>query len=178
MALADAIAALRGDSRLAECFTDWRTFAPEPARYADWPSTLDPRIVDALAKRGIERPYTHQAQAIAHALPRSPARRGNDQVIVTPTASGKTLCYTAPVLQSILDDDSARALYLFPTKALAADQLDELHGIVTDAKLPVKTFTYDGDTSPKARRLVRTSGHVVITNPDMLHTGILPNHTK
>jgi len=178
MALADAVAALRGDSRLAACFTDWRTFAPEPPRYADWPSALDPRIVGALARRGIERPYTHQAQAIAHALPRTGVGRGNDQVIVTPTASGKTLCYTAPVLQSILDDDSSRALFLFPTKALAADQLDELHSLVTDAGLPVKTFTYDGDTSPNARRLVRTSGHVVITNPDMLHTGILPNHTK
>ena len=172
MALADAITALRGNPRLAQCFTDWRSFPPEPPRYADWPGSVDPRIVGALGKRGIERPYTHQAQAIAHAL------RGNDQVIVTPTASGKTLCYTVPVLQSILEDDSARALYLFPTKALAADQLDELHGLVTDASLPVKTFTYDGDTSPKARRLVRSSGHVVITNPDMLHTGILPNHTK
>ncbi len=178
MALSDAVAALRGDPRLAACFTDWRTFAPEPPRYADWPSALDPRIVGALARRGIERPYTHQAQAIAHALPRASGGKGNDQVIVTPTASGKTLCYTVPVLQAILDDDSSRALYLFPTKALAADQLDELHSLVTDAALPVKTFTYDGDTSPNARRAVRTSGHVVITNPDMLHTGILPNHTK
>ncbi|MCK9495952.1 MAG: DEAD/DEAH box helicase [Dehalococcoidia bacterium] len=178
MALADAVTALRGDSRFAACFTEWRAFPAEPARYADWPVALDPRIVDALARRGIARPYTHQAQAIAHALHGGSGSRGNDQVIVTPTASGKTLCYTAPVLQSILEDSSSRALYLFPTKALAADQLDELHGLVTDAGLPVKTFTYDGDTSPKARRLVRTSGHVVITNPDMLHTGILPNHTK
>ena len=178
MALADAITALRGNPRLAACFTDWRSFAPEPPRYADWPAALDPRIVAALARRGIERPYTHQAQAIANALPRASGARGNDQVVVTPTASGKTLCYTAPVLQAILDDDASRALYLFPTKALAADQLDELHSLVTDAGLPVKTFTYDGDTSPNARRAVRTAGHVVITNPDMLHTGILPNHTK
>ncbi len=181
--LTGAVEALRGDAQLAACFTEWRSLPPEPARYAEWPSTVDRRIVDALARRGIARPYTHQAQAIAHGLPQpssgpTSSRRGNDHVIVTPTASGKTLCYTVPVLQAILEDDSARALYLFPTKALAADQLDELHGLVTDAGLPVKTFTYDGDTSPKARRLVRTAGHVVITNPDMLHTGILPNHTK
>ncbi len=177
MALAQAIEALRSDPELAACFADWRTLPAEPARYGEWPARLDARIVEALGARGIERPYTHQARAIEGALGRA-GERPADQVIVTPTASGKTLCYTAPVLQAILDDPSARALYLFPTKALAADQLDELHGIVSDASLPVRTFTYDGDTSPKARRLVRTSGHVVITNPDMLHTGILPNHTK
>ncbi len=177
MALADAIEAIRSDPALAPCFADWRTLPAEPARYGEWPEALDPRIVDALRSRGIERPYTHQARAIQGALGSSEGRPP-DQVIVTPTASGKTLCYTVPVLQAILRDPSARALYLFPTKALAADQLDELHGIVSDAGLPVRTFTYDGDTSPKARRLVRTSGHVVITNPDMLHTGILPNHTK
>jgi DEAD/DEAH box helicase domain-containing protein len=101
-----------------------------------------------------------------------------DIVVVTPPASGKSLCYTVPVLQSISDDPGSRALYLFPTKALAQDQLDELHGLVTEAELDVKTFTYDGDTSPTARRQVRVAGHVVITNPDMLHTGILPHHTK
>ncbi|MEX1022069.1 MAG: DEAD/DEAH box helicase [Dehalococcoidia bacterium] len=177
MALVDAVAALRSDPDLAPCFVDWRTLLAEAARFASWPDALDVRIVEALRLRGIDRPYTHQARAIAGALGRA-GERPRDQVVVTPTASGKTLCYTAPVLQAILDDPSARALYLFPTKALAADQLDELHGIVTDAGLPVRTFTYDGDTSPNARRAVRTSGHVVITNPDMLHTGILPNHTK
>lgn len=152
--------------------TQWRTLPARSARYGEWPAALDPRIVEAFGRRGIERPYTHQAHAIDHAL----AQR--DQVIVTPTASGKTLCYTVPVLQGIVDDPSARALFLFPTKALAQDQLHELHGVVTDAGIDVKTFTYDGDTPPNARRAVRTAGHVVITNPDMLHSGILPHHTK
>ncbi|MGE3856827.1 MAG: DEAD/DEAH box helicase [Dehalococcoidia bacterium] len=171
-AVSAAIEALRSDPRLAPNFVAWHTLPAEPARTAPWPAPLDPRIVQALGRRGIDAPYTHQAAAIAGAL------AGRDQVVVTPTASGKTLCYTAPVLQAILDDPQARALYLFPTKALAQDQLNELHGIVTEAELDVRAFTYDGDTSPNARRAVRTAGHVVITNPDMLHTGILPHHTK
>ncbi|MBM4436220.1 MAG: DEAD/DEAH box helicase, partial [Actinobacteria bacterium] len=96
---------------------------------------------------------------------------------VSGTASGKTLCYNAPVVQAILDDPQARALYLFPTKALAQDQLDELYGLVQAAEADIKTFTYDGDTAPSARRAVRQAGHIVITNPDMLHQGILPHHT-
>ena len=99
-------------------------------------------------------------------------------MVVTPTASGKTLCYNLPVLNTILEDPEARALYLFPTKALAQDQLANLHSIATALERDIKTFTYDGDTSPTARKLVRTAGHVVISNPDMLHTGVLPHHTK
>ena len=83
-----------------------------------------------------------------------------------------------PVLQAILADPEARALYLFPTKALAQDQLDELHSLITDLGVDVKTFTYDGDTPADARRSIRAAGHIVVTNPDMLHTGILPHHTK
>lgn len=142
------------------------------ARFADWPEALDERLVEALRRRGIERPYTHQAKAIEHAL------AGRNSVIVTPTASGKTLCYNVPVLSGILKDSSTRALYLFPTKALAQDQLDELHGLITDIGEDVRTFTYDGDTPADARRAVRQAGHIVLTNPDMLHTAILPHHTK
>ena len=106
------------------------------------------------------------------------ALEGTNTVVVTPTASGKTLCYNVPVLSSILKDPSSRALYLFPTKALAQDQLDELHGLVTDLRADIRTFTYDGDTPADARRAVRQAGHIVLTNPDMLHTAILPHHTK
>ena len=98
--------------------------------------------------------------------------------MVTATASGKTLCYNVPVLQSILDDDASRSLYLFPTKALSQDQYSELHGLIETLGLDIKTFTYDGDTPSSARRAVRLAGHIVISNPDMLHTGILPHHTK
>ena len=172
MALEQAISSLRADPRLADGFIEWRALPARPARYAEWPQALDARLIEALARGGVGRPYTHQAAAIRGAL------AGRDQVVVTPTASGKTLCYAVPVLQSILDDAATRALYLFPTKALAQDQLTQLHDLVTEAEIDVKTFTYDGDTAPPARRAVRTAGHVVITNPDMLHTGILPNHTK
>ncbi len=167
-----AIAALRADPALAEGWVDWRTLPAVSARFDAWPVTLDGRLCEALARDGIALPYSHQAAAIANAL------AGLDQVVVTPTASGKTLCYNVPVVQSVIDDPSTRALYLFPTKALAQDQLHELHTLVTAAGIDLKTFTYDGDTAPAARRAVRTAGHVVITNPDMLHTGVLPNHTK
>lgn len=172
MSVERAVAALAGDPTLAEGDLQWFTVPPRPAQYGAWPSGLDARIVEALQRRGVAQPYTHQARAVVHAL------AGRDQVIVTPTASGKTLCYTVPVLQGIIDDPSARALYLFPTKALAQDQLHELHELVGEAGLDIRTHTYDGDTSPGARRAVRTAGHVVITNPDMLHSGILPHHTK
>jgi DEAD/DEAH box helicase domain-containing protein len=104
-----------------------------PARFADWPADLDPRLTAALAKKGIERPYTHQAAAISNAI------AGKNTVVVTPTASGKTLCYNVPVLDSIFKDPTTRALYLFPTKALAQDQLDELHGLITTIGADVRT---------------------------------------
>ena len=97
---------------------------------------------------------------------------------MTPTASGKTLCYNLPVLDAIVKDEESRALFLFPTKALSQDQMTELHGLITDAGVDVKTFTYDGDTQQSARKAIRQAGHVVVTNPDMLHSGILPHHTK
>ncbi len=130
----------------------------------------------ALAARGIGQLYTHQAQAFAHVL------EGRHVVTVTPTASGKTLCYNAPVLNAILRDPSTRALYLFPTKALAQDQLAELHAlsalVTNDSDLEIGVFTYDGDTPSDARRAIRGKAHVVLSNPDMLHSGILPHHPR
>jgi DEAD/DEAH box helicase domain-containing protein len=183
MALEQALVALRNDAELVghradrSGFVAWHEQPAREARYAAFPDALAPRLVAALANRGIERLYTHQAQAVEAAL------RGESVVVVTPTASGKTLCYNLPVLQSILADPDARALYLFPTKALAQDQMQELHGLITQFGAPpaggdIRTFTYDGDTPGDARRKVREAGHVVVTNPDMLHTGILPHHTK
>ena len=163
---------LRGAPEHRDNFVVWRELPPRPARYAAFPDGLDARVVEALRTRRIERLWSHQAAAAAAAL------RGEHLVVVTPTASGKTLCYNLPVLSTILRDPSARALYMFPTKALAQDQLDELHGLITAAAADIKTFTYDGDTPGDARRAVRAAGHIVITNPDMLHTGILPHHTK
>jgi len=152
--------------------THVRRIDERPARYGDWPEGMNGRLAAVLKKRGIERPYVHQAAAISNAL------QGKNTVVVTPTASGKTLCYNAPVLSTILNDPTARAIYLFPTKALAQDQLDELHGLITDLQEEIRTFTYDGDTPADARAAVRQAGHIVLTNPDMLHTAILPHHTK
>ncbi|HLC43489.1 MAG TPA: DEAD/DEAH box helicase [Methylomirabilota bacterium] len=148
-----------------------RYFDARPARTAHFPSWLDPRIVDALRARGVNELYSHQAQAL------EAIAKGNHLVVVTPTASGKTLCYNLPILHTLIHDPEARALYLFPTKALAQDQLAELNAL--SKSLPaLRMFTYDGDTPQDARRSIRARANVVLTNPDMLHSGILPHHTK
>ena len=147
-----------------------------PAEFAPFPEALDPRLKNALASRGIPQLYTHQAEAIGHAL------AGRNAVVITPTASGKTLCYNAPILHSILQDPSSRALYLFPTKALAQDQLAELQtlceNIASDTGEQIGVYTYDGDTPQDARRTIRSRAHLVLSNPDMVHSGILPHHPK
>ncbi len=155
-----------------ENVTRWEKLPAREAKYAPFPERIEPELVDVLKTRGIQKLYTHQADAVNAALSKK------NVVVVTPTASGKTLCYNLPVIQSILDDPESRALYLFPTKALSQDQVAELHGVVTDLGADIKTCTFDGDTPANARRAVRTAGHIVVTNPDMLHQGILPHHTK
>lgn len=163
---------LRQNPEFMQCVTHWHTDPPRPARYTDWPACVDEKLPPMLRQRGVERLYTHQAQAI------EASARGEDIVVVTPTASGKTMCYNLPVLSAILKDPNARALYLFPTKALSADQVSELYEVIKLLGVDIKTFTYDGDTPAAARRAIRQAGHVVVTNPDMLHSGILPHHTK
>jgi DEAD/DEAH box helicase domain-containing protein len=159
-----------------EVVTAVRRMPAAEARLAPVPEGVDPRLVAALSSRGITELYTHQAEAVAHAL------AGRSVVVTTPTASGKTLCYNIPVLNSILNDPSTRALYLFPTKALAQDQLAELDRLAQvlneAAGLELGVFTYDGDTPQDARRAIRARAQVILTNPDMLHSGILPHHPK
>jgi DEAD/DEAH box helicase domain-containing protein len=144
--LSDVLESLRKDPELAGGFTAWRILPEAPACHAEFPAGIDPRLIDALRQRGIERLYSHQAEAAAEVL------AGRNVVVVTPTASGKTLCYNLPVLQAILADSMSRALYLFPTKALAQDQMEELHGLIGGTGADIKTFTYDGDTPGEARR--------------------------
>jgi DEAD/DEAH box helicase domain-containing protein len=142
------------------------------ADFAPLPTNLRPELVTALAGRGIEQLYSHQAQAY------QAVRKGRHLVVVTPTASGKTLCYNLPVLQRLLEDPEKRALYVYPTKALAQDQLAELSALKHGLPIDLRVDTYDGDTSPGRRTAIREGGHVVMTNPDMLHTGLLPHHTR
>ena len=168
----DALASFLADPAIESLVTAHRTLEPLPPRYAPWPAEIDPRLVAALHERSVDALYTHQAAAF------EAVRAGRNVVVVTPTASGKTLCYNLPVLDAIARDPSARALYLFPTKALAADQLAELRSLADAADLELKTSTYDGDTPANVRSVVRAAGQVVITNPDMLHAAILPHHTK
>ncbi|KMM38232.1 DEAD/DEAH box helicase [Guptibacillus hwajinpoensis] len=150
----------------------WKTIEPKDAKTAPFPEDVSPVLREALLNRGINELYTHQASAYKEATD------GHSFVAVTPTASGKTLCYNLPVLDTILKDPSSRALYLFPTKALAQDQKSEINELIDEMEVDLKGYTYDGDTSPTIRQIVRKAGHIVMTNPDMLHSAILPHHTK
>ncbi|MDL2298034.1 DEAD/DEAH box helicase [Synergistaceae bacterium OttesenSCG-928-D05] len=147
------------------------TFPAREAAYGEF-GAIDARLIDALKQRGIERPYTHQSKAASLAL------AGRDLVVVTPTASGKTLCYNIPVIETILQEPTSRALYLFPTKALAQDQLTELSELSEAMGGLFKAFTYDGDTQQKSKGPARDHGNIIISNPDMLSTGILPHHAR
>lgn len=163
---------MKSSERIMQNITKWVEIPAKEAVYADFPDGIDERINAALRKRGVHRLYSHQAAAI------NEVNNGENVVVVTPTASGKTMCYNVPVLNAILKDEESRALFLFPTKALSQDQTAELHELINEAGVDIKTFTYDGDTSPSARKAIRQAGHIVVTNPDMLHSGILPHHTK
>ncbi len=172
MNLEQLVRQLKEDSSFMENVACWHTLPAREARTCPFPEGMDPQIGDVLHHKGIHRLYTHQASAF------EAVRRGENVCVVTPTASGKTLCYNLPVLNAILDNPDTRALYLFPTKALAADQVAELYDMIEFLGRDIKTYTYDGDTPAAARRAVRQAGHIVVTNPDMLHSGILPHHTK
>ncbi len=152
-----------------------RAIRHQPARaaeYADIPASVHPKLREGLLRRNVPQLYTHQAESFEL------AQAGKNVVIVTPTASGKTLCYNLPVLDLLLRDPEARAIYLYPTKALAEDQLHEFQTAVEEIGCDLRAFTYDGDTPQDARKAIRQRAGVVMTNPDMLHSGILPHHTK
>lgn len=172
MTLDQLLDALKSSEGFMENVTAWKTIPKKNAVYSPFPEGLDSRVAPALQKHGVNQLYAHQAKCF------DLVSQGRDVVIVTPTASGKTLCYNLPVLNAILQNPDSRALYLFPTKALSADQVSELYELIELIGADIKTYTYDGDTPGAARRAVRQAGHVVVTNPDMLHSGILPHHTK
>ena len=155
-----------------EVLTAVRHFPAWEAEWAEFPEWVNEDLRAAYAAKGIRRLYSHQAKAAEE------VHSGKNVVIVTPTASGKTLCYNLPVLDAVLKNADTRALYLFPTKALAQDQLAELYDLNQRLENRFGVFTYDGDTPGDARKAIREKGHIVLANPDMLHTGILPHHTR
>jgi DEAD/DEAH box helicase domain-containing protein len=158
--------------RTDEVLTSVRQIPAREAKFRPMPGWVRSELSEAYRAKGIKELYSHQA-ATAEVV-----HSGRNVVVVTPTASGKTLCYNLPVLNAVLESPDSRALYLFPTKALAQDQLAELHDLAKRLDDCFGVFTYDGDTPNDARKAIRERGHVVLTNPDMLHTGILPHHTK
>jgi len=172
MSIEEIIQSWKRSRSISPCMTDLRIFKRREGQYRPFPNSLHSVLIEALKKDGIERLYSHQAEAI------EAIQGGKDVVVVTPTASGKTLCYNLPVLSSKLNMPFSKAFYLFPTKALSQDQMFELQNLIHRIGEQIATFTYDGDTPQDARQAIRAQGDVVITNPDMLHTGILPHHTK
>ena len=160
------------DEQLKQNIIHWHTLDGKRAEYAPFPDELHPSLQKALRLRGIEQLYTHQREAF------DKATSGTSFTAITPTASGKSLCYHLPVLQEIINNKSSRAIYLFPTKALAQDQKTDLNELIEATGEEVLSYTYDGDTAPSIRTKIRKAGHIVMTNPDMLHSGILPHHTK
>ncbi len=168
----EVINELTSRDRSREVVTAVHTIPARDAQWAPMPEWIRPELAEAYRAKGVMQLYSHQAEAV------DGIRKGRNVVVVTPTASGKTLCYNLPVLNAVLENPDTRALYLFPTKALAQDQLEELQDLSRRTGDRWGVFTYDGDTPSDARRAIRQQGHVVITNPDMLHTGILPHHTR
>ncbi|TFE03048.1 DEAD/DEAH box helicase [Jeotgalibacillus salarius] len=162
----------KNNKEISDQIIKWHTIEPKEAVYAPLPSSVHPDLIKALERRGIGQLYAHQAEAYEAVM------KGESITAVTPTASGKTLCYNLPVIQQIMNDHHSRALYIFPTKALAQDQKTELNELLELAEASINSYTYDGDTPAGIRQKVRKAGHIVITNPDMLHSAILPHHTK
>ena len=154
------------------CITAERSIPAAQARTLPIPQGLTSGVQAALAKRGISQLYTHQVEAVEAAL------AGRHVVIATPTASGKSLCFHLPVIQALVTDPSATAIYVYPTKALSRDQEHSLQGFLADAEIHAPAMVFDGDTPADARRAARERCRVVLTNPDMLHAGILPNHAR
>ncbi|MCI0531705.1 MAG: DEAD/DEAH box helicase, partial [candidate division Zixibacteria bacterium] len=172
MNLLQILDSFKSDSEISSAISHWEVIPPNRGTLVDFPVGIHSGLIKALQKKKIHRLYSHQSSAFEQ------ISNGKSVVIVTPTASGKTLCYNLPVLNSILNQPDARALYLFPTKALSQDQVAELHQLIKILEADIKTYTFDGDTPVSARRAIRSAGQIVVTNPDMLHSGILPHHTK
>ena len=171
MNLNQLVSWLQNHEYFSKNIAHWEEIPAKEARYKAFPDGINEKLLQALAHKGIKQLYTHQHEAYEK------IKSGENITLLTPTASGKTLAYNLPIINDILENPSARALYLFPTKALAQDQLKEIYSLIDLMQAPIKTYTFDGDTPAQARKAIRQAGQIVITNPDMLHQGIMPHHT-
>ncbi len=171
MSISDLLDSWKRDPLIAPNLAAWRTLEAREARTTALPEDLPLPVRRSLLAAGIHELYSHQAEAWQH------ARLGENVILATGTASGKTLAYNLPILASLLEDPEARALYLFPTKALSQDQLNGLRAFLPQ-EWGIAPAIYDGDTPQKDRPAIRKEARIVLTNPDMLHTGILPHHTN
>ncbi|MDA2935284.1 DEAD/DEAH box helicase, partial [Acidobacteria bacterium AH-259-D05] len=170
-----AVEKVLGDFKAAQKsgeITAWVEIDAQPGQWVNLPEGLASPLKDGLAKRGIRRLYSHQFEAYSR------VKEGKHLVVVTPTASGKTLCYNLPVLNDLIQNPELRALYLFPTKALAQDQMAELMELIEETGQRIGVHTYDGDTPGDMRKRIREEARIILTNPDMLHAGVLPHHPK
>jgi DEAD/DEAH box helicase domain-containing protein len=172
MPLADVLSSLRLNRDFMKQVVAWEKITSRPAQFQELATVIDPRITRSLSDRGVNQFYSHQAEAI------SAVQSGQHVVVATATASGKSLCYSVPVLTHMLADPASRALFLFPTKALAHDQLAETKTLIAKGELPLTVNAFDGDTPRSQRQAIRRSEGILISNPDMLHAGILPYHTS
>lgn len=173
MGLTELLQLWKNDPDTAPNISTWRVQPARKAAWSDLPTDLPPGLAAALRRRGLTRLYTHQALAWEY------ARQGENVVLATGTASGKTLAYNLPVLATMLEQPEARAMYLFPTRALTQDQQAGLGNLLSDPALQaLNSAIYDGDTPQARRSLIRKNSRILFTNPDMLHTGILPHHTN
>lgn len=162
----------RDSDRMQGWLASTHHLAPRPATTESIPDWTHPALRQALRNRGVGELYCHQRKAVDAAHAR------HHVVVATPTASGKSLCFHLPVLQALLNDPGHSALFLYPTKALSRDQEHSLQELLQDAGLPLPLSVYDGDTPGDARRAARDRSRIILTNPDMLHSGILPNHAR
>ena len=190
MSLNQLLSHWRAEPTIFSNITEWRKIEARSAQFKPFPESVHPILIQVLSQRGIKNLYLHQETTWEY------AKNGHNVIIVTGTASGKTLAYNLPILDTLIRDESARALYIFPTKALGQDQYNELSAITDDLKIhqnltqdnvtdhqlvqqySISVGIYDGDTKPKDRPAIRDNSRLVITNPDMLHMGILPHHTR
>ncbi len=170
MSFADWIRRIESDPDYRGQIVHVERILPRNSRFAQTERHINASVVSSLRSLGIDRLYSHQAEAI------DAIRDGRNVVLVTRTASGKTLAYNIPTVESVLENSKSRALYLFPTKALAQDQLGKLNDLGFFPQ--VRFATYDGDTPRQDRAFIKRGAHIVLSNPDMLHVGILPYHTS